>query len=271
MDDNITEGKNFPNPNVYYEYGLMTSLRKHIIPLQKEGQKLAFNIQSYDTIKYNNSNMSSEMERALRDAVRITDESKVPGNDEEISERSMLRRIEISGLQQVTEEDSEEVNELIYDTQFKAFSKNRDRSFVFLGKIDNEDDMLTCLEDLDIVIYRIEKMIKTASDSLEPLQTRIGLLKEQISNLSTPTRLGEERDKKREIEAIERRLFIFNQREQQFSEVVFGFIVGKDLDSQKQISKITELVSQNKRYLCGFSINGELTIGDINIDFRSHK
>ena len=36
LDDTIEAEKNIPNPNVYYEYGLMTSLRKHIIPLQKE-------------------------------------------------------------------------------------------------------------------------------------------------------------------------------------------------------------------------------------------
>ncbi len=53
LDDFQENGKNIPNPNVYYEYGIMTSLEKHIIPLQKENLKLAFNIQSHDTIKYN--------------------------------------------------------------------------------------------------------------------------------------------------------------------------------------------------------------------------
>ena len=35
LDDTVKGGTNVPNPNVYYEYGLMTALRKHIIPLQK--------------------------------------------------------------------------------------------------------------------------------------------------------------------------------------------------------------------------------------------
>ena len=34
LDDSIKDGISIPNPNVYYEYGLMTSLQKHIIPLQ---------------------------------------------------------------------------------------------------------------------------------------------------------------------------------------------------------------------------------------------
>ena len=73
LDDSIVGGKNIPNPNVYYEYGLMTSLGKHIIPLQKEDLKLAFNIQSYDTIKYNFRNIGTELDRAIKDAIRITE------------------------------------------------------------------------------------------------------------------------------------------------------------------------------------------------------
>ena len=55
-----------PNPNVYYEYGMMTSLNKKIIPLQEKNQILAFNIQSLDTIKYTKSNFSSEIENAIK-------------------------------------------------------------------------------------------------------------------------------------------------------------------------------------------------------------
>jgi len=46
LDDSIIEKRNIPNPNVYYEYGLMTALQKHIIPLQKDNLKLAFNLLS---------------------------------------------------------------------------------------------------------------------------------------------------------------------------------------------------------------------------------
>jgi len=78
LDDQIDDGRNIPNPNVYYEYGLMTSLEKHIIPLQKEDLTLAFNIQSYDTIKYNSRNIGTELDRAIRDAIRITEEGAEP-------------------------------------------------------------------------------------------------------------------------------------------------------------------------------------------------
>jgi hypothetical protein len=73
LDDAIVKEVNIPNPNVYYEYGLMTALRKHIIPLQKEDLKLAFNIQSYDTIKYSSKNVGVELDRAMKDAIKLTE------------------------------------------------------------------------------------------------------------------------------------------------------------------------------------------------------
>ena len=57
-----------PNPNVYYEYGIMTALNKHIIPIQEEKHKLAFNIQSLDILKYNKSNFSKLIEEAIKEA-----------------------------------------------------------------------------------------------------------------------------------------------------------------------------------------------------------
>lgn len=45
------DNKGIPNPNVYYEYGLMMAFRKKIIPIQLKEQNLPFNIQNLDTLK----------------------------------------------------------------------------------------------------------------------------------------------------------------------------------------------------------------------------
>ncbi len=55
-----------PNANVYYEYGLMTALGKKIIPIQLEGQSLAFNIQSLDTVKYTKGDLDRQIEEAIK-------------------------------------------------------------------------------------------------------------------------------------------------------------------------------------------------------------
>jgi hypothetical protein len=81
-----------PNPNVYYEYGLMTALGKYVIPLQKEDQKLAFNIYTHDTIKYNNSNLSVELDRALMDAKKYIEEKKSANEGDDYLLESLFGR-----------------------------------------------------------------------------------------------------------------------------------------------------------------------------------
>jgi hypothetical protein len=58
-----------PNPNVHLEYGLMLSFKKHILPLQREGDALAFNIQPLDTIKYSKGNFQERAEKAIDAAI----------------------------------------------------------------------------------------------------------------------------------------------------------------------------------------------------------
>ncbi len=67
-----------PNPNVYYEYGLMIALRKLVIPLIKKGGPLAFNIQSLDSIIYEPSTLRSQFAGAVESVLGRVQES-VPG------------------------------------------------------------------------------------------------------------------------------------------------------------------------------------------------
>ena len=60
------KGVTLPNPNVCYEYGLMTAWGKPVIPVQREGDELVFNIRSRDTVKYSPNNFRERFHRALR-------------------------------------------------------------------------------------------------------------------------------------------------------------------------------------------------------------
>lgn len=156
LDDSIVDGKNIPNPNVYYEYGLMTSLGKHIIPLQKEDLKLAFNIQSYDTIKYNFGNIATELDRAIKDAIKITESrDKEDKKAEGLPEKSILRHLELSGLE--LKGTNWVLDDAINDTEFKGFGQYDKGFYVYLGKLDDQEEMQTYLDDLNIVLYRTEK------------------------------------------------------------------------------------------------------------------
>jgi hypothetical protein len=130
LDDAIVDGKNIPNPNVYYEYGLMTALGKHIIPLQKEDLKLAFNIQSYDTIKYTFGNIATELDRAIKDAIKITESRDKEDKKEGIfPEKSILRSFELSGFK-LREEDWF-LSNVINDTEFRGFGQY-DKGFMLI-------------------------------------------------------------------------------------------------------------------------------------------
>lgn len=69
-DPLLSSGFTAPNPNVYYEYGLMTAFGKRIIPLQRKDHILAFNVRTLDTIKYSNFDFRIVFEKVLSDTLQ---------------------------------------------------------------------------------------------------------------------------------------------------------------------------------------------------------
>jgi hypothetical protein len=51
------------------EYGMMLSFHKHVIPMQREDEALAFNIYPLDTVKYRPDNFRAKAESAIDDAI----------------------------------------------------------------------------------------------------------------------------------------------------------------------------------------------------------
>lgn len=79
LDPSINKKKEFPNPNVHMEYGMMLSQNKHIIPLQHEKNTLSFNIAPLDTIKYNDTNFKKKVTDSVENAI-IKFSSSIPNN-----------------------------------------------------------------------------------------------------------------------------------------------------------------------------------------------
>lgn len=61
------------NANVFYEYGMMCSLRKPIIPLQREGERLPFNVQSLDVVKYNHDDFREKVLKPIETIIWETE------------------------------------------------------------------------------------------------------------------------------------------------------------------------------------------------------
>jgi hypothetical protein len=78
--DSTVDIRKEPNANVYFEYGIMTALNKDIIPIQKSGQKLKFDIQNLDIIFYDEINQDKveQFKGLIKDGIKkMTDTSLV--------------------------------------------------------------------------------------------------------------------------------------------------------------------------------------------------
>jgi hypothetical protein len=188
--ENISDvNTSIPNPNVYYEYGLMTSLGKHIIPLQKDGQDLAFNIQTHDTIKYTSSqNLSTELDRAFKDAAKITAEDRTKEQRADaLSERLFIRSLEINGYQRKDYEWF--LNEDINDTVFRGLSHNTRREYVFCTITNTKESLQNALTDAQVIIKRLETRCEEMTKEIGTLSAKMDKLTKDLEKAGQPVQL----------------------------------------------------------------------------------
>lgn len=240
LDETDKRGVSVANPNVYYEYGLMTALRKNVIPLQRDGMPLAFNIQSQDTIKYTPKNMAGELERAIRDAISDTEpgqQTKEP--NAKVSARSILRRLELAGYVEAGRDHK--ASAATQDTQFITFISNK-HGYLFLAKVDDEREAQLYLDDLQVLVYRINEMRKQAEAEIAARPYKIGSTKRKITMLKKKeqpfgTRIFE---LERELLSIENSTPALKRRFTNISRARLGFISLQDVDST-QLTHATEV------------------------------
>jgi len=249
LDDLLVDGKNIPNPNVYYEYGLMTSLDKHIIPLQKEDLQLAFNIQSYDTIKYNPKNIGVEVDRAIKDAIKITEKGKEPIQPESLSQKSIFRSFELAGFE--IKGNHWFLYDVINDTQFKGFSHSEGGFYLYLGKIDNEEDVQSYLDDINIVFYRTEMHYKKLEDKVSSLKKQ---LEEPERGAFIPRSAT-----KRQLEEIEE----WTNSLGFMSKMYMGFIISPQVNRTGFIQSAEEVFYKQNRFFLTVDKDNEIQFGNI--------
>lgn len=195
LDDTIEpingSSVNIPNPNVYYEYGLMTALGKYVIPLQKDGQKLAFNIQTHDTIKYTPRNLSAELDRAFKDAAKITQEDR-SGYEyaDAISERVFRRSIEINGY--VKKDYRWFLADDITDTVFTGYGYSERREYLFFTVANNREFLRACLTDTQVITKRLESRYDELEAEIKSLSTEIEQLNKELEEPEKEEKVGKE-------------------------------------------------------------------------------
>lgn len=267
LDDAVRDGSNVPNPNVYYEYGLMTALGKHIIPLQRDDLKLAFNIQSYDTIKYSDRTVASELDRAIREAVKLTEAVEPEKTKEAIADKVIMRRMEMAGFQ--AKDDKWFLADAIDDTAFRGFGRDDGQFYVLLGKIDSIDDSKKYLDDLGLVTYRIEREARSKLAQITALRAQQekpdpGKQQKKRSALELLKLRRAQTARREKIQEAKRRLALM-------CTIYVGFVVAPDLEISDFCKESDSTVAGNERYRLAYSQGGKIEFGGVTVEFVDNQ
>lgn len=264
LDDTTMKEHKIPNPNVYYEYGLMTSLKKQIIPLQKEDLELAFNIQSYDTIKYSPKNIAIELERAIRDAIKLTEAQDKQPISIFPQDKGILRKFELAGFQE--KDEKWVLSNVIDDTNFRGFGHHQKGFYVYLGKIDTLNDMADYLEDISVVLYRTEnKAIELEHRMSELIEKKKASDLEKEKTPAETFPISSLMFMRSNAEDFEKQIDDTKSKLSLMYKLYIGFIMNPQLNANEFKRSCETISKQYSRYEFVFSASGEIRFGDIII------
>lgn len=140
-----SNGTEYPNPNVHFEYGMMVSQNKHIIPLQDERFDLPFNISPLDTIKYNDSNFKSKVSEAINYAIKRYSEKKEVGTLPQGPEVFIFYNLQGFKLSDTTINFLKVLYEFGSNLGFFLFNNIKLGTYKYIGPFDYEDPKLAIL------------------------------------------------------------------------------------------------------------------------------
>ena len=149
-----------PNPNVYYEYGLMTALKKEIIPLQHSEHNLAFNIQGLETIKYTNENLVDELEKAIKKTLAIIEMTRKTEQleiESDVYTRKIFWMLESKGFTPQSRDSRDSLLDTSDNTVFMKYTDSEnDPIFIVIAK--NNEMTIDIIGGMKAISSRIEKI-----------------------------------------------------------------------------------------------------------------
>ena len=149
-----------PNPNVYYEYGLMTAMKKEIIPLQHSEHNLAFNIQGLETIKYTNENLVDELEKAIKKTLAIiemTRETEQLEIKSDVYTRKIFWMLESKGFTPQSRDSRDSLLDTSDNTVFMKYTDSEnDPIFIVIAR--NNEMTMDIIGGMKAISSRIEKI-----------------------------------------------------------------------------------------------------------------
>ena len=173
----------YPNPNVHFEYGMMVSQNKHIIPLQDERFDLAFNISPLDTIKYNDSNFKTKVSDAIKYAIKRSSETKLSGTQPPGPELFTFYNLLGFKLSDTNINFFKLLYEFGVNLGFFIFDNRNLKTYKFIGPFDCEDPKLAILHTKLLIenITSTYKDIMTGKSKEEEKKLDFSYLVDSIS------------------------------------------------------------------------------------------
>ena len=263
---------NIPNPNVYYEYGLMTSLGKYVIPLQKEGQELAFNIKTHDTIRYSPGDVSLEVDKALQSAIAITAaerESQLANIIPEYMYHSFLamKGYQRQGYSWLLRDDIE-------GTVFTGYQNDKTLDYLFFAVTDSKDLLKTSLIDIQVIQRRLNRDCETLANRILSWDEKIKLYQSQVNEevtLDSTDLLLRRFDPVHELDNATSKKEEDLHKLESIKNSKFGVVLNPDLVEFKD-KCLTELDSIDPgplRFPVYFGDTSGINIADVEVKFKA--
>lgn len=230
---------------------------------------MAFNIQSHDTIKYSSKNVGAEIETAIRDAIKLTNEKKKENSYENLVNKSILRKLELAGFE-ITDKNWI-LSNVIEDTAFKGFM-HRDKNFnAHVGKIDNLIDIQTYIDDLGVVIYRTERKIKSLQEEYDRLNEQCESIAKTIAGEYPMLLTGHyasrpESPLQEKFNSIQSKIAVYRTTLKRASKIFLAFIVNPKIDLSTFPETCNLLVKEHSRYIITISRDSKIKFEDTSVD-----
>jgi len=279
LDDSQLESRGkiviLPNPNVYYEYGIMTSLGKYVIPLQKDGQELAFNIKTHDTIRYSPGDVSAEIDKALKAAIKFTVEERESQLENIIPEYMYHSFLAMKGFQK--QGYSWLLSDDVEGTIFSGYKNDTTSEFLLFTVIDNKEMLKTCLIDIQVIQRRLnsdcstlENRIKSFNQNIERYQQELSTKQPSKEDSDGLQRLLRRFDPESEIRSLKSKIQEESIKLESITNSKFGVILNPDLIGLKEkcLSELQAVEIGPRKWPVYFGDMSGINIGGIEVTFK---
>lgn len=151
-----------PNPNVYFEFGLMSGLAKKIIPILPVEASLPFNVQSLDTVRYSSGDLTKKVRAAVEATLAAVREDEIRTQGVGVPLRSLTLYLELSGHRQGV------ASQVTSGTHFKVFGE-----WKFAAVVRGASDIPELLRRVNLLSARIENEAQKRQKRIEAMEFEI--------------------------------------------------------------------------------------------------